>query len=123
MKSLLVILACISAVTTSGIAVAHPQSNNRAKVVVGTASVSPDVMKLIRMGVDPEVARMIVSSRLTPTYAKAVQNASTWYEWRNTLDTVSGVPPRISGSTLVNPMVDRSSSHIRRKAGLDLPRF
>jgi len=123
MKSLLAIFACISAVMTSEIAAAHPQTGNRAKVVVGTASVSPEVTKLIRMGVDPEVARMIVSSRPTPAYAKAVSNASVWYEWRNTLDAVSGVPPRFSGSTLVKPMVDRTSSDVRHKAGLDLPRF
>lgn len=123
MKSLLAILVSISAVTMSETAIAHPQTSNRVKVVVGAGSVSPEVTKLIRMGVDPEVARMIVSSRVTTAYAKAVQNAPVWYEWRNTLDTFSGVPPRISGSTLANPMVDRTSSHIRRKAGLDLPRF
>jgi hypothetical protein len=50
----------------------------------------------------PEVRAMIESSKRT-----YVPNAGL-YEWRQSMDTHSGVPPLVSGATQANPWVDRT---------------
>lgn len=50
----------------------------------------------------PEIARMIKSNSTIPVVPNLYL-----YEWRQTLDTHSGVPQGISGSSLANPWVNR----------------
>ena len=75
----------VAAVTfTSVAAAAHPRQAQRAPAV------------------HPEVAAMIKSNQRSPY----VPNAGL-YEWRQAMDTHTGVPPLISGSSQANPWVDR----------------
>jgi hypothetical protein len=83
------ILALSAMIVATGTALAHPrQSEPRA--VETTAMQS-------------EVARMIESSRVRSPAPNLYL-----YEWRQSMDSLSGIPPAMSGSTLASPWVDRS---------------
>ena len=99
--SVTVAAAALAAVLAStSLVTAHPRKARL--VVTPSAAVNPEVAKLVRSGVHPEVARMIVSSRpgIIPNYIH--------YERVQAMDTLTGVPPSLSGSSLANPWTNYS---------------
>lgn len=118
MKPLATALAFAAIALMAESAIAQSRQETRPRVRVTPAAVHPDVVKMIKAGVHPEVARMIVSNRnTTPDGSPLVPNLSL-VEWRHAMDTHSGVPPAISGSSQRNPWVDRHSPSVRAAAGL-----
>ena len=90
MKRCLTLLALTAMVVSSGSAFAHPR---KARVAATPAAYA---------GVHPEVRAMIESNKRSPY----IPNIGL-YEWRQSMDTHTGVPPGVSGATQANPWVNR----------------
>lgn len=111
--------AVVAAVTVVSflVAMASAEAQSRKRVTVRPA-VNPAVMKLVRQGVEPDIARMIVASRNTTADGSPLVPNATMYEYRQWYDTISGVPQSVSGSPLKRPWVDRYSGEVRQRAGM-----
>lgn len=90
MKTFVVLVALSATVLAAGSAAAHPR---KARVPPTPAPYA---------GVHPEVRAMIESNKRSPY----IPNAGL-YEWRQSMDTHTGVPPGVSGATQANPWVNR----------------
>ena len=99
MKRVLTLLALTALAVSSTSASAHPR---KARAAVTPAAYS---------GVHPEVRAMIESNKRSPF----IPNIGL-YEWRQSMDTHTGVPPGVSGATQANPWVDRMQH--RRASGM-----
>jgi hypothetical protein len=73
-----------------------------ALAMTGTASAHPHKKEKRAPAVHPEIAAMIKSNQRSPF----IPNPGL-YEWRQSMDTHTGVPPIVSGSSQANPWVNR----------------
>lgn len=96
MKRFVTVLALTTLAVSGGSAAAHPRKARTDAAYVG---------------VHPEVKAMIESNKRSPF----IPNIGL-YEWRQSMDTLTGVPPGVSGATQANPWVDRMQ--YRRASGM-----
>lgn len=99
MKHIVTLLALTALAVSSGSALAHPR---KARIIAVPAEYA---------GVHPEVRAMIESNKRSPYVPNAYL-----YEWRQSMDTHTGVPPGVSGAIQANPWVDRMQ--FRRASGM-----